>query len=141
MLHFRQQDDVTCAQKFSAPRLRDQINALGRAARENNLLGGGRAEIGGDALPRCFVSLRRPRAQLVQTAMHIGIVVFIVIPERFDYHPRLLRGRRAVEVNQWMPMRPLTQDREILTDRCPSDAGMGDRVQVSNLLRASLDAT
>ena len=85
MLHFGEQDHVARAKKFSAPRLRDEIDALGRAAGEDDLVGARRADVVRDALPRVFVSFRRARAQLVQAAMHIGVVVLVVIPQRIEH--------------------------------------------------------
>ena len=38
VLHFREQNDIAFAKKFSAPGLRDQIDPLGRPAGENDFL-------------------------------------------------------------------------------------------------------
>ena len=60
--------------------------------------------------------------------MHVGIVVFVIIPKRIEHRPRLLRRRRAVKVDQRMAVRPLTEDREILADSLPIYAATGNLV-------------
>ena len=119
VLHFREQDDIVGANEFSAPRLRDQIDALGRAAGKHDLLCIGGPEIIRDPLPRSFVGFGRARAQLVQAAMHIGVGVLVILPQNFEHRARLLRRRGVVEINQGPAMDALAQDGEILTQRFP----------------------
>jgi hypothetical protein len=90
MLHLAEQNHVACAQECSAPRLRDEVDALARATREHNLVRRGSAEIARHARPRAFVSFRCARTQLVQTSMHVRVVMFVVVPERIDHGARLL---------------------------------------------------
>ena len=60
MLHLGEQNHVACAEKFLAPRLRHEVDALGRPAGEDDFVRARRAEIVGDALSR---TLRRPRSR------------------------------------------------------------------------------
>src|SRR5215472_1320743 len=53
--------------------------------------------------------------------MDICVVVLVKIPKRLDHRARLLRGRGAIEINQRMPMGPLTQNRKILANSIPID--------------------
>ena len=143
MLHFRQQDDITRAKKFPAPRLRHQIDAFGRPAGEDDLVGRRSADVFRDVLAGSFVSFRRARAQLMQAAMHVGVVMLVVIPQRIQHRLRLLRCRGAVEVDQGMAVGPLAQDREILAHSLPIYAAAGHLVHsliCSTRRRAPLDS-
>jgi hypothetical protein len=60
--------------------------------------------------------------------MNICVVVFVKIPQRLNDSARFLRGRSAIEVNQWMPMRPLAQNREVLAKGSPIQTLAGDLV-------------
>src|SRR5207245_7496802 len=110
---------------FPAPRLRHQIDAFGRPASEDDLVGCRSADVFRDVLPGNFVSFRRARAQLMQAAMHVGVVVLVVIPQRIQHRLWLLRCRGAVEVDQGMAVGPLAQDREILADSLPIYSAAG----------------
>src|SRR5882724_4234446 len=66
----------------------------------------------------------------MKTPMHVGIVVFVIIPKRIEHRPRLLRRRRAVKVDQGMAVRPLAEDREILADSHPIYAVTGNLVHI-----------
>ena len=79
----------------------------------------------GDALARFFVRLGRARAQLVQSAMHVGVVVLVIMPERFEDGARLLRW--------WRRYRNKSAD-----GHAPSDPGSGNPLEFdSNLSRRS----
>ena len=133
MLHLGEQNHVAGAEKFSAPRLRHQVDALGRSAGENDLVRTRRAQIIGDALPRALVGLGRARAQFVQAAMHVGVVVLVIMPERIEHRARLLRRGRVVEIDQRLAMHLLVEDREVLANRGPIDGSAGDLVHRPNL--------
>src|SRR5437667_9250190 len=122
MLHHRQQDHITLTNKFSAPRLRDEIDALGRSAREHDLVCTRCADVVCDAPPRFFVSLNCARTEQMQPTMHVGVLMLVKIPERLDHCPRFLRGCGAIEIDQGMPVRPLAENREISADRIPIDS-------------------
>ena len=64
----------------------------------------------------------------MQTAMHIGVVVLVIMAERIDHRARLLRRRRVIEIDQRMPVHLLVEDREILANRLPIDGIAGDLV-------------
>ena len=121
VLHLGEQDDVAGAEKFSAPRLRHEIDALRRPAREDDLVRARRAEVVAPRLPRALVRLGRARTQLVQAAMHVGVVVLVVVAQRLDHRARLLRRGRVVEIDQRLAVHLFVQDREVLADRGPVD--------------------
>src|SRR2546423_8006039 len=62
MFHDGQKNYVAFANEFPAPCLRHKINALSRAAREDDFVRASRADVIRDALPRVFVSFGRARA-------------------------------------------------------------------------------
>src|SRR5438552_19134807 len=141
MLHDRQENYVSFANKFSTPRLGHQINALGGPAREDDFVRVGSAEVISHALPRFFVGFRRARAQRVQSAMDIRVVVLVKIPERLDHHARLLRSCSAIEIDQRMPMRPFAQDLEILANSGPINGLGGKLVHTTICYQAPLRTT
>src|SRR5262245_58700747 len=123
MLHHGQQDHVSFANEFSTPRLCHEVDALGRAAREDDLVRTCRADVLRDASPRAFIRVGGAPAQRVESAMHIRVVVLIKIPQRLDHWAPLLRTRSAIKVYQVMAAHLLTQDREILAKAVPIDSG------------------
>ena len=70
---------------FRAPRLRDQIDALSRAASEHDLVRSLCPDEISDALPRFFIMLGRAGAQRVQTAMHVRIFVFVIMSDDVEH--------------------------------------------------------
>src|SRR2546423_2560690 len=62
MFHDGQKNYVAFTNEYSAPCLCHKINALSRAAREDDFVRASRADVICDALPRVFVSFGRPRA-------------------------------------------------------------------------------
>src|SRR5260370_41173793 len=113
------------AEKFSAPSLRDQINALGCAAGEYDRVSARRADEIGHALPGFFIMLGRARAQCVQAAMHVGVFMFVITSDNIEDGARLLGGGGVVEVNQWMAVDALPQNWKILAKRGPIHATYG----------------
>src|SRR5205823_6147195 len=109
MLHFSEQNHVSGAEKFSAPSLRDQIDAFGGAASENDFIRAFRADEIGHPLPRFFVMLSRARTQGVEAAMHVGVFVFVIIANDIEHGSWLLRAGRAVKINQGVTVHALAQ--------------------------------
>src|SRR5579871_1152822 len=50
-------------------------------------------------------------------AMDVGVVLVIVVDNGIDHHFRLLRGGGIVEIDQWLSMHLLVQDRKLPPDR------------------------
>ena len=113
----------------------NEIDAFSGSAREDDFVSAGRADVFGDALARFFVGFGRARAQRVQSAMHICILVFVVTPKRVDYRAWFLRSCRAIKIDQRMTVRLLAQNREILADGVPI-YGLG-----SNLVHTTICST
>jgi hypothetical protein len=64
----------------------------------------------------------------MQPAMHIRVVVLVKIPQGRNDSARFLRGRSAIEVNQWMPICPFAQYGEIRAESLPIDSAGSDLV-------------
>src|SRR5436190_7795387 len=126
MFHFREEDHISFANKFSAPCLGYKIDAFRGSAREDNFVSACRADVFRDTLARFFVSFRRARAQRVQATMHVGVLVLVITPKCVDHGARLLRRCRAIKINQRMAMRLFAENREILTDNVPVHAAGSD---------------
>ena len=131
MLHHGQKNHVAIANEFSAPGLRHEIDAFSRPAGEDDLICTSRADVFCNTLPRFLISLGRTRAQHMQPAMHIRVVVFVKIPQRLDHGARFLRGRSAIEIDQRMSVRLLAQNREIFAKRTPVDSAGSDLVHIT----------
>jgi hypothetical protein len=67
--------------------------------------------VGADASP--FERVGGAVAQFVETAMNVGVVVFVVMDEGINYRPRLLRCRCVVEIDQRTILDLLVESREI----------------------------
>src|SRR4029077_132140 len=111
-----------------APSLGHQIDALSGSAREDDFVCAHCTDVFLNTLPRLFVSFCRPRTQSMQSTMDICILMFIEIPKRLDHHTRLLRGCRAIEIDQRMAMRLFAEYREILAKALPIYGGVRNLV-------------
>src|SRR5205814_8567679 len=100
MFHFREEDHISFANKFSAPCLGYKIDAFRGSAREDNFVSACRADVFRDTLARFSVSFRRARAQRVQATMHVGVLVLVITPQCVDHGARLMRRYRAIKINR-----------------------------------------
>ena len=98
MLEHRQHDPVAGLQIGAAPALRDQVDPLGRAADEDDLLGRGGADERGDAPARRLEGERHLGRALIDAAMDGGVGLAIGAGDGVDHRLRLLRGRGGVEI-------------------------------------------
>ncbi len=100
VLERREDDLVAGAEVLAAPRLRDEVDRLGRAAREDDLLGARRVEEPPDDVAGVLVGLGRAPGELVRGAVDVAVVAGVVARDRVDHGLRLLRGRGVVEPDQ-----------------------------------------
>ena len=98
MLQLREHDPVAFAQVRHAPALRHQIDALGRAAHEDDLVLACGAHELGDLAPRCLVAQRHLRAAAIHAAMDGGVVPAQRIVHGVEHGLRFLRGGGGVEI-------------------------------------------
>ena len=101
---------------FEPHGLRDEIDALGGAAREDDFVrAAGVDELGG-ARPRGLEGGGGAIAQFVNAAMDIGVVVLVVMAQGIEHRARLLRGGGVVEVDQGLAVHLLIEDRKVGPD-------------------------
>ena len=114
VLHLGQQDFVAGAQVGVAPTAGDQVDAFGRAVREDHFLARLGADEGLHLQPGLLEQIGALIAQPVNAAMDVGIVLFVDVDQRLDHLPRPLRGGRVVEIDQrHVVVQPGGQDRKI----------------------------
>ena len=100
VLQCREHDLVAFANDAPPVRLRDEVDRLGRAPDEDDLLRLARSEQRGDLAPGALVRVGGPRRQRVRAAVDVGVVVLVEVAERVDHRLRLLGGRCVVEPDQ-----------------------------------------
>ena len=116
MLQRRDDDLVARLQELAPVRLRDEVDAFGRAADKDDILAGGRAQKGLHLLPGLFKRIRGARGQRVRPAVNVRIVVLVEPRDRVDHTLRLLRGGAVVHPRQRLAVHLLSQHRKIFAD-------------------------
>jgi hypothetical protein len=117
VLEPRDDDLVALADVAAAPALRDEVDALGRAAHEDNLLGRRRVEEAADLVASALVGVGRARSEGMRRAVHVGVLALVVIGDAIDDRLRLLRGCGVVEPYEPSPVHTLLQDGKISLHR------------------------
>ena len=111
-------DLVAGLEEAPSPGVRDEVDPLGRVAREDDALGAvGRLDEARDLGARAFVGLGRLFGERVQAAVDVGVVVLVVVDERVDDLARLLGRRGVVQVDQRAAVHLALEDGEVLADR------------------------
>ena len=119
VLHFGQQNLVSGLQKLAAPGVRHQIHPLRSAPGEHHFLRSPCPKVARHLFPRPLIGRCGSVAQLVQTPVHIGVIVLVVPHQRIHHLTRLLRTGGTVQIHQLMPLHPLVQDGKIFAHRHP----------------------
>src|SRR5205085_5691783 len=112
MLELGDEDLVARAQR-SPQRFGQQVDAVGRAPREHDLLAAGGADEALDPIARGLVELGRLLAQRVDRAMDVGVAARVVLRHRLDHRARLLAGGRRIEVDERMAVDDPLEDRKV----------------------------
>ncbi len=100
VLELRDDDLVARADVAAAPALGDEVDALGRAAHEDDLSGDGALRNAAHLVARAFVGVGRARRQRVGGAVDVRVLVLVEVREAIDHALRLLRGRGVVEPDE-----------------------------------------
>ena len=116
VLHDREHDLVAFPQPHAAEARRDEIDRLGGVLGEDNFFLGAGIDEGSRRLARAFVSLRRLIGEIMQAAMHIGILRRIGAGQAIENLGRLLRRGGVVEINQRLAINLHGQRRKIGAD-------------------------
>ena len=117
VLHAGDQHAITGLEVGTAPAPRDQVDRVGAAHGEDDLLRGGGAKEAGDGGARFLVQGGRAHAALVQTAVHRAVLAAQEAIHAFDDGERLLGGGGAVEVDERLAVRRALQAGELGADR------------------------
>ena len=130
MLHHRQHDLVVRLNAGREEGIGDEIDRLGAALGENDLV----FMFGVQKLLHCaarrFVTVRRLGGEIMHPAMHIRVFAAREIAHRVQNLLRLLRRGRAIQINQRLAVHRLGENLEIGAGRQRIEAGLdgfGDR--------------
>ena len=127
VLHLGQDDDVAAGDVLPAPRVRHEVDRLGRVAAEDDLVAVRGVDEAGDARPGRFVGRGRALADLVDAAVDVGVVLAVVGVHRLDDGERLLAGGGRVEVDERAAVgRRGREDRELRADHLGDEPAVPD---------------
>ena len=113
VLHLCEEDRVARADVFAPPRVGHEVDRLGRAASEDDLLRADRVHESGHIRARGLVGRARPLAQCMNAAVDVRVFALHENAHPPDDAGRLLRACRAVEIDQREPVHALVQKREL----------------------------
>ena len=133
MLELGDHDDVARAEVLEPPGVRDEVQRLGRAAREDHLAARRRVDVRAHLLARALVAGGRALGKRVDAAVDVRVAVLVELPHRVEHLPRLLGRRRRVEIGDRLAVHELVEDGEIgaellrieLGSRCDGHRGQG----------------
>ena len=100
------EDLVAGADVRAAPRLRDEVDRLGRAAREDDLLLVARVDEALHRRARLLVRVGGRLAEVVHAAMDVRVLLGVVADDARRSPPRLLRRGGVVEIDERLAVRP-----------------------------------
>ena len=81
--------------------------------------------------PGLFIGVGRRVAEVMQTAVNVGVFLRIDVLDRVEHRPGLLRRRGIVQIDQRLAVDLARQDREILADLERVDRPCGLRLASS----------
>ncbi len=113
--------------------MHDQIDAFGGAAHKDAFPDVAGVHESLDLLARALISVRGFHAEIMHSAMDIGMFVFKVLHPALDHHLGDLRRRGIVEIDERVAVHGLAEHRKILADTrdVPNLDGLGlDRNQL-----------
>ena len=117
VLHDGEEDLVPLPDMRDAIGRGDEIDRLGGVAGEDDLGVGPRIEEAAHALARLLEIGGREVAQIMQPAMHIGVVLAIGALDGVEHELRLLRRGAVVEIDEVLAVDLAREDREVGADR------------------------
>ena len=94
-------------------RIGDEVDRLGRVAGEDDLFLAPGVEEGRDFLARALIGFGRLIGEVVQTAMHVGVLRRVGLVQTIEHRLRLLRRSRVIEIDQRLAVDLHGQDRKI----------------------------
>ena len=100
VLHDREHDLVAGLDPLAPERIGDEVDGLGRIAGEDDLFLAPGIEERRYFFARAFISLGRLVGEVVQSAMHVGVLRGVGLLNPVENRTRLLRRRSVVEIHQ-----------------------------------------
>ena len=130
-------DDDLVARRQELPSigLRHEVDTLGGAAYEDDLLAGSGIDEALHLLAGLLVGISSTSGQRVGTAMDVAIIVLIIVADLVDDLNRLLRGGAVVEPYEVVAVHLLMEHGEVLLDLLRIQRVHFLIVQVAQLLR------
>ena len=116
VVHRRHHHGVARAHVGAAVGARDQVQGLGRAAREYDALGRPGVHEPRDLRTRGLVGLRGADRETVRPPMHVGVGGAVVVGDGGEHRLGLLRRRCVVEVDEPVAVLLLLEQREVGAD-------------------------
>ena len=119
VLHPGGEHDVAGLQVRMTPAPGDDVDALGRAAGENDFRGIRGVDELGDAGAGALVAVGRAHRKRMQAAVDVAVVTLVIVDQGVDDAARFLRGGAVVKVDERLAVHLLVQDGEIGADVGP----------------------
>ena len=112
VLHCRNQHFVARLQPRPQKGVRNEIDALGRAAHEDYFVRFDAQKLCNPGA-RALVGIGRALAQRVDAAVDVGVVAAVELVERVEHRPGLVRRRGVVKIDQRLAVDFLLKRREV----------------------------
>ena len=129
--------EVAGPEVHQPPGVGDEVQALGRVSREDDLLRRRRVDEAGHGLARALVGGGCPLGELVDAAVHVRVGRLVELPQRVEHLRRLLRRRGRVEVGERLPVDLLLEDGEIGAKLARVELGLSRHSHLSIVLAMS----
>src|SRR5215207_265687 len=113
MLELRHDDDIATPQVVEAPRVGDEVDALGRASREDHLALARRVQERRNLRARALVAGSGVLGELVDAAVDVRVRGLVEGADRVEDLTGLLCRRGGVEVRERLPVDLVLEDREV----------------------------
>ena len=116
VLHGGHDNFIARAEKLPPIALRHEIDRLGGAANENNLLQPAGVDEAPEFFPRLFVERGRQLAQIMHATVNIGVLLGVITVQRVDDRMGFLAGGAVIEIDQRLAVNLTGEQRKILAD-------------------------
>ena len=113
VLHVGDDDFVACLHLAFAERRRHEVDGLGGAASEDDLLRLAGVDELAYLFTCCLVQVGSLLGEIVDAAVHIGIDVQVLVAHGVEHTQRLLCRSRIVQIDQWLLIYFAAQYREV----------------------------
>lgn len=109
------EDLVSLAEVRVSPGAREQVDALGGVAHEDERTRAGSTEETGYGLTRLLVQVGGFGGELMRSAVDVGVVLAVVVIHRIEHGGRSLRGGGVIEIHECVVMHRSVEDGKVAT--------------------------